>query len=70
MAITLTMGWWLAPAIITLICIIISIIVWFMDMSGPGGSYIDTRGFTGCIVTIIMLIPILGSWLIWALFHI
>lgn len=60
--ITVTFGWWILPAVITLICALSIWKVWANQTNTSSGWF---DGVAETIITIILAVPPLVAWLIY-----
>lgn len=60
--VTITFGWWLIPAIITLICLYFIFGIWFDQKNTSSGLFDGVFEF---IASLIVAIPALLSWLVY-----
>lgn len=63
---TITLGWWIAPVLVTLMCIAFPMLV--ERNSKPTGGYDIGGGVILALVVLVCIIVALIAWLIWALF--
>jgi len=65
MTITIGFGWWIAPAVVTIVAFALA---WRAQSPHTGGDY-NFVGFFNTMAYIVALVPSLAAWLIWSLFR-
>lgn len=65
MSYTITLGWWLLPAVLTIVLLLWAI--WPREDEQPSGGYFDFFFLPAMFRSALALIVSLIAWLIWAL---